>query len=153
MVIDYRRKRFRDQQHMANRSVAGDPAVEDSNPQLFDDSWRTEILNRAWNALQAYQEKRGNVYYSVLRFRAENPDMPSHEMAVALNEQLSQGQTLTSDSVRQSLRRAREKFAGMLIDEVGMSIGSNDLELIERELVDLELLQYCQSTLQRMRGS
>jgi len=151
LVIDYRRKQFR-QQQMSGRSDPPEAAVTDSDPQLFDDSWRTEVLNRCWSALEANQQQKGNVYYSVLRFRAEHPELASHEMAQRLNQQLQPARPLTSDSVRQSLKRAREKFAELLIDEIGASIGSDDLDQIERELIDLELLRYCQPALERRRG-
>src|SRR5262249_2358079 len=74
----------------------------------FDESWRGVLLARTWGALADAQP----TFHAVLRFRAEHPKVPSEEMAEHLSRQL--GRPLTRDWVRQTLRRAREKFADLL---------------------------------------
>jgi hypothetical protein len=55
--------------------------------------------------------------------------------------------------VRQTLHRAREKFAVLLLDEVARSLQTDDLDRIEQELIDLGLQSYCRSALTRRRSS
>jgi RNA polymerase sigma factor (sigma-70 family) len=118
---------------------------EDSDAE-FNDGWRAELLARAWKALAESQA----VYHAVLRFRAEHPRMPSHQMAEHLSSRV--GKPLTGDGVRQTLRRARERFAELLIDEVGQSLATPSPELVEEELRELDLLAYCRPALDRLSG-
>ncbi len=113
----------------------------------FIASWRDELLARAWDGLEQVQQETGQPYHAVLRFRAENPDLKSDQMATQLGERL--GKPLTSAGVRQTLHRAREKFADLLLDEVARSVETTRTDAIEQELIDLNLLTYCQSALER----
>lgn len=134
--------RHRRQVQASPRAVAPDGpelaslAAPDADP-LFDREWREHLLNRAWAALAEAQP----TYHAVLRFRAENPDLRSAEMAQRLSEQL--GQPLTDAAVRQTLHRAREKFAHLLREEVAHSLHECPKEEVEQELAELELLEYC----------
>ena len=51
--------------------------------------------------------------------------------------------------VRQTLHRARERFADLLLDEVIQSLDHPDAERLEQELIDLALLEYCRPALER----
>jgi RNA polymerase sigma-70 factor (ECF subfamily) len=152
LVVHYRRRRQR-------RPL---PLREDA-PQLVcrdDDTapaereflcyWRQELLARAWQALQSESEMTGQPFYAVLRFRADNAALRSPEMAQRLASQL--GRTLTAVGVRQMLHRARERFGEALLDEVAQSLDRPSPEQLEQELLELGLLEYCRSTLER-RGS
>src|SRR5262249_61540540 len=75
----------------------------------FLESWRSELLNRSWDRLSKVEEQTGQPYYTVLRYRAEHPEQRSGDMAAALGKQM--GKPLTAAGVRQTLHRAREKFA------------------------------------------
>jgi RNA polymerase sigma factor (sigma-70 family) len=107
----------------------------------FRDRWREELLSRAWSALAAFQEQSGKPYHAVLRLRAEQPQLSSTEMAQELGRRL--GKSFTPEALRQALHRAREKFAQLLVEEVGQSLQSNDPERVEQELIDLGLFSYC----------
>jgi RNA polymerase sigma-70 factor (ECF subfamily) len=85
----------------------------------------------------------------VLRRRAEKPELSSADIAEQLGGQL--GRTLTADTVRQTLHRAREKFAALLLEEVGRSLQSTSTPEIEQELMDLGLHSYCQPALSARR--
>jgi hypothetical protein len=54
--------------------------------------------------------------------------------------------------VRQTLRRARDKFADLLLDEVAQTLRQPTVDQLGQELADLELLQYCQPALDRYHG-
>jgi RNA polymerase sigma-70 factor (ECF subfamily) len=83
----------------------------------------------------------------VLRFRAENADVRSAEMARQLQARL--GKPLTGAGVRQTLHRARERFADLLLEEVARSLETSEVDRLEQELIDLDLLTYCRDALDR----
>jgi RNA polymerase sigma-70 factor (ECF subfamily) len=120
-----------------------DPQFE----QEFLDSWRAEILSRAWQALDESSHAAGQPFYQVLRLRSEMPELSSADMAERLGRDL--GRSLTADWVRQSLRRARERFTTLLVDELARSLDEPSRERLEQELIDLGLFAYCQDALKR----
>jgi DNA-directed RNA polymerase specialized sigma24 family protein len=104
---------------------------------------REDLLSRTWDKLAA--EHLG--IYTVLRFRAEHPKMASFEIAQELSRLL--GRPFSADGVRQALRRARERFAELLLDEVERRLDTPTAERLAEELGDLRLLPYCQQALER----
>jgi hypothetical protein len=68
-------------------------------------------------------------------------------MADALSRQL--GKPLTAAGVRQTLHRAREKFADFLLDEVTHSLREPTSDQLEEELIIVGLLEYCRPALER----
>ena len=113
----------------------------------FLEGWRAELLGGAWKALQSHQAESGQPFYTVLRFRAENPGVRSGPMAEQLAGVL--GKPVTADWVRQALHRARERFAELLIDEVAQTLDRPTRADIEQELIDLRLLDHCRPALDR----
>jgi RNA polymerase sigma-70 factor (ECF subfamily) len=130
---------------------APEPACTDEQlaaaDQAFVDRWREELLNRTWDALARVQEQTGQLFHLVLRCRAEHADWSSAQMAEHLGSVA--GRPLTAAGVRQTLHRAREKFAELLLEEVARSLETNDREPLEQELAELGLLSYCRSALAR----
>jgi hypothetical protein len=116
--------------------------AEESDAQFLD-SWRDELLARVWAALHEDERSGGQPYYSVLKFRAENPKLTSREMAARLNERLLPTRAFTETGIRKSVERARKRFANALIDEVAHSLGDPTDEELEQELINLGLLPYC----------
>jgi RNA polymerase sigma-70 factor (ECF subfamily) len=147
LIVDYH-KRSRAQplpdEHPA--LTAGPPSLSDSDRDFLT-SWRDDLLARAWGTLEEFERQTGQPYFTVLRYRADNPDIRSPQMAEELSSQL--GKTFNPASVRQSLHRAREKFADLLLEEVVQSLDSPSTESLEQELIDLELLDYCRPALER----
>jgi RNA polymerase sigma-70 factor (ECF subfamily) len=117
--------------------------------QEFLESWRNEILSRAWQGLDAAGREADQQYYRVLRFRAEHPDWSSAQMAEKLSVEL--GRPVKADWVRQTLKRARDKFTELLLDELSRSLDNPTRERLEQELIDLGLLSYCQGALDQRR--
>jgi RNA polymerase sigma-70 factor (ECF subfamily) len=123
-----------------------------STPELeldraFTENWRDELLARAWTALASLEQRSGQPFYTVLRLRADHPDVRSPELAVKVSEHL--GKTMTAEGVRQTLHRSREKFAELLLDDVQQSIGTDSSTALEEELTDLGLLTYCRPAVAR----
>ncbi len=133
-------------------SLEGDEPVPapDENAaaeQAFRESWRQELLSRAWKGLELVQEQTGQPYHAVLRFRVDHPAMPSPQMAEALTERL--GKPFSAAGVRQLLHRARERFSELLLEETRQSLEGAGQDQLQEELAELNLLKYCQAALQR----
>src|SRR5262249_23527697 len=129
---------------------AGSPPTLADFDRDFVQTWREELLARCWDALQESENSAGKPFYAVLRFRAEHPKMPSQEMAEALSRQL--GKPLTAAGVRQTLHRARDKFAQLVLDEVLQSLDKPTPQQVEDELSELGLLEYCRPALEKKAG-
>ena len=123
------------------------PADELEPDRQFADSWRDELLARAWAALAENESRTGQLFYAVLRFRAENPLLRSPQMARHLTAYL--GKPFTAACVRQVLHRAREKFADLLLDEVAHSLEKPTPERLAQELIELGLYDHCRPALER----
>jgi hypothetical protein len=60
------------------------------------------------------------------------------------------GRRVTTAGVRQLLCRARQRFADCLVAAVARSLLSPSRDDVERELVELKLLEYCKGALARL---
>jgi RNA polymerase sigma factor (sigma-70 family) len=142
LITDYyRRKR-------SSRTVqagAHEPAVEDAGLARFEkqfiESWRADLLDRAWTALAELEKNTGHPYHTVLRSRVDNPDLTSNLLAERLSAKLSR--PLTAGAVRQALQRSRRKYVDFLLTEVLASLDRPTQDGLEEELSDLRLLDYC----------
>lgn len=113
----------------------------------FQEEWRAELLAQAWSRLEAVEKASGQPWFTILTYRRDHPQDRSEAMAQALSNTL--GKPMTAASVRQSLHRAREKFADLLLDQVALSLSEPTVESLHEELVDLKLVQYCEEALER----
>src|SRR5438132_8249540 len=145
LIADYRKQQQKWPGPLPDDSsaLAADPGDMKSD-RRFEESWRDELLARAWAGL-AESTTTGQPYYAVLRFRADHPDLRSPQMAEQIAARL--GRAFTAAGVRQTLHRAREKFAGLLLDEVTQSLDRPTAEQLEQELVELGRLDYCRPAL------
>jgi len=148
LIADYRKLKQRWPRQLpadvAERLVDSDDAESDRQ---FQESWRDELLARAWAALSASQARTGQPWYAVLRYRADHPAMRSPHLAEQLALHL--GRSFTAAGVRQILHRAREKFADLLLEEVSRALENPTTEQLEQELAELSLLDYCRPVLER----
>jgi RNA polymerase sigma-70 factor (ECF subfamily) len=142
--------RYRARQQKQPRPLADDSPVWDSlaapdedNARRFDEGWRAALLSRAWQALAAERP----TYHAVLRFCSAHPEMSSTERAEQLGQLLNK--PCTAQGVRQTLHRARERFADLLLEEVASTLEPPTLAQMEEELSELNLLKYCRKALQR----
>lgn len=151
LIVDYQnrqRKRLctldSDVAHAESRPWAPDDAERQ-----FVESWREELMARAWAAMQRAEKQGGPPHYSALRFRAAHPEASSADMAAGLTEQLRPKHPFTETGIRKTLQRARAEFAELLVDEVAASLSAASPDELEQELIDLALLPYCRSALAR----
>lgn len=149
LVADYHHRKNRNPNPLSDQlSEPGkDCPLAEERDRAFLESWRDELLARAWTGLQRLEDDGQQPFYTVLRFRADYPDYSSSEMAEKLSVQL--GKPLNAPAVRKILERARERFADLLLEEISQAIESSSRQAIEEELVDLGLLEYCRPALER----
>jgi RNA polymerase sigma-70 factor (ECF subfamily) len=140
LVRKHRRRLQRQAQHLAAEVEIADP---ESNPpesdEQFRQSWRDELLARTWEALNQHDAS----YFTVLHYRAAHPDLPSDQMVKDLEPQL--GKRLTAPGVRQTLHRARKRFAELLLEQIAGTLELPTPDAIHEELRDLELATYLQA--------
>jgi RNA polymerase sigma-70 factor (ECF subfamily) len=127
--------------------VAAPPEAFAAADKEFLDKWREELLARAWEELLQHQEQTGHPYHTLLRWKAEDPQVRSAKLADRLGAQ--QGKPVSEAGVRQLLHRGRQRFAELLVDEVASSLPGRPAAELEQELIDLDLLSYCQTALDR----
>jgi RNA polymerase sigma-70 factor (ECF subfamily) len=151
LVGGYRRRQRRGIQPLPLAAEAEELAAVEPPDQAAEQEflalWREELLDKAWEELRGVEEQTGQPFYTMLLLRSRQPELTSERMAVDLGSRL--GRPLTAAGVRQTLRRARDRFAELLIAEVGRSLETTAPDRIEQELIDLSLLPYCQSVLAR----
>jgi RNA polymerase sigma-70 factor (ECF subfamily) len=151
LIVDHQKKQKRGRMH-ALPSEGWEPAESekpDARDREFIESWRDELLARTWEALAEFERQTGQPYHAVLRFRADHPDLASPDLAERLSAQLNK--PITAAGVRQTLHRARDKFADLLLEEVARSLENASAEQLEQELIDLGLLEHCKQALERRR--
>jgi RNA polymerase sigma-70 factor (ECF subfamily) len=151
LVADYHQRRRREPGQLSTGSF--EPGKECSlaaeREEAFRMSWRDDLLIRVWAALKEVEEKNAQPFYTVLRFRAENPDLSSSEMAEKLSQLM--GKPLTAAGVRKTLERSRDRFGDLLLDEIAEAIDNRDPDALAEELSDLGLLEHCRAALERRR--
>ena len=139
LVADYCKRRGKQPLGLPeNFEPAAPPDVDQDR--MFMETWRDELLAKSWKSLAELEARTGQPMHTVLRFRADHPDMRSEELAVQLGEAMQR--PLTAVAVRQILHRARKKYAELLRQHVLASLSSDDPEELEQELQDLGLLPY-----------
>jgi RNA polymerase sigma-70 factor (ECF subfamily) len=150
LVADYHGKRRKQPASLPADHPEPAAAMTNEAEEAFRASWRDELLARSWTALEAAEKESGRPYFTVLRYRADHPDVSSQAMAEGVSRQL--GKTVTAPGVRQTLHRARERFADLLLDEIAQALDRPTPEALEGELVDLGLLEHCRPALARRQG-
>jgi RNA polymerase sigma-70 factor (ECF subfamily) len=148
LVADYRKQRRAWPASLPAKDLSLAAYHEETeSDRLFMESWCDELLARAWAALADMEAKSGRPLHTVLRYRADHPEMHSPEMAEQLTGQI--GRPLTAVGIRQTLHRARQRFADLLLEEVAHSLENPTSEKLEQELIELGLFDYCQPALER----
>ncbi|MEO1525529.1 MAG: sigma factor [Planctomycetota bacterium] len=137
----------------SRRSTSLAPELLDSlaspseNDERWKQSWTECLLQRAWRALEDYQEKTsGNRYFAILRLSTDQPSLSSQEAAAILAEK---GMPLSADAFRQQLRRARIQFAQFLVQEVQETLDVQTRSEVVDELRSLGLMPYVRPFLER----
>ena len=143
LVNDHFRKQ-KAEQHRIQASITTEKR-ELAAPETvdFDHDWVLELLRRTWEALEQHQLDNHTCYYSVLRARAESPELNSLQLCQVLSGVLPV-ESINEAWVRQNISRARKVFATLLRAEIGKTLKDGTPENVDEELVALGLLKYCQ---------
>lgn len=152
LVQDYYRERARTPKAV---SLDPDPSLaatdeQQAGEQAFRESWRQELLARAWKALQQVQQQTGQPYHTVMRLRVDEPDLSSAQIAERLS--VSEGRSFSAAGVRQLVHRGRERFAELLLEDIRQSLEGAPMEQVLEELAELNLLKYCKDVLDKRQG-
>jgi len=151
LVQDHHRGRLREPHAVALGPEMDVPAPGDEAAERdFRESWRQEVLSRAWQGLEAAQRETGQPYHDLLRLRVDQSDLTSNDLATLLTERL--GRPFSATNVRQLVHRARARFADLLLDDVRASLEGASWDRVEEELAELDLLKYCKDQLDERRG-
>jgi RNA polymerase sigma factor (sigma-70 family) len=146
LVSQQRRRSRRQPGTLADELIADDASSpEEQSEQTFQESWRAELLARAWAALVDVQPE----YFTVLHCKTAHPEFSSEQLAQALEPQL--GRSISADATRQTLRRARRLYADLLLEQVAQSLDPPTQEDLAEELAELNLLEYCRPALERSK--
>lgn len=117
------------------------PGEEDALADPWLNEWVRSVLDLTWKALERYQsETSGSVPYTVLRLRSEHADEDSKQLAQRLSD--ATGRPFNAAAARQQLRRARLRFAQLLVEEIARGLHDPSPEMVENELTSLELMSY-----------
>jgi DNA-directed RNA polymerase specialized sigma24 family protein len=116
--------------------------------------WQRSVLQLTWSALEAHQRAHPeSIAWTLLRLRVDHPDDDSTRLAARLSEAV--GRTVRPTALRQQLRRARLRFAQLLIEEIARGLDDPTPERVEEELGDIGLMEYVRDFLPpdwRQRG-
>ena len=143
LVTDFFRSKTSDESIEKLGEEQARAVVLESLESTFAQQWRQRVLGITWNALQEFESSKQTQYYSVLFLRAEYPSSSSDDLAELYAQQKSR--EVSAAWIRQTLHRARSKFAELLIEEVGKTLNSNSRQEISDELADLGLKKYIDS--------
>ncbi|MCA9069092.1 MAG: sigma-70 family RNA polymerase sigma factor [Planctomycetaceae bacterium] len=129
---------------------------EDELSTRFEWAWKTELLNKAWEALKEKDEQTGRNYFTILQVASDHSELPGRELLEltiqTLDEKgLLKKQEYAAGTWRKDLSRARLEYAGMLVQEIGRSIDNESLDAIEEEAAACGLLSYCKPVIARLR--
>jgi DNA-directed RNA polymerase specialized sigma24 family protein len=152
LMIDYHKRRQRGMPNLAPdgpEPIATLDSTYDSDRQFLE-TWRANLLNKAWDALQEEERRSDRPLHTVLHYRAAHPDLRSAQMAEQLSARL--GKDVSAEWVRKWLHAARGRFAELLLREVAASLREPTPDSVEEELIDLGLFEYCKSAVADWRA-
>ena len=117
-----------------------DVAEDDDDSHEWDSAWRSELLTMTWDSLENEERANANgLAHTLLRLRAEHPEATSSELAEQLSARLNR--KVRADALRQKLRRARLRFAELLLAEIAHGLQTPSADDVERELIDLQIYE------------
>lgn len=136
------------------RGVDVDPdqlpaAAEAEADEAFLSHWRESLLDCAWKGLEDAERAGGPPYFTVLRARADHPDLPSGELAERLTNTMKPAEPFSDVGIRKLLQRGREMLTDLLVAEVAASVPTHDKERVAQELIELGFYGYCRKALER----
>jgi len=142
MVRSYWRKQQRQRGvPLIEESFAADDKAELQRDSDWLAAWQRSVLSMTYDALRAYQQSTpGSVAYAVLRLRTDHADDTSDQLAERLSA--ATGKSYNAAATRQQLRRARLRFAQLLIEEIARGLADPSPLRVKEELIEVGFMQY-----------
>lgn len=131
------------QRKSSRKSVAYDVdlTADPSQTEQYDpweNQWQRTLLDLAMSQLEEYQRQNPqSLAHTLLSLRTAYPDASSQQLARLVEEKT--GHELRADTLRQKLRRARVRFAELLIQEIADGLDEPTADRVEDELLALGL--------------
>lgn len=122
LIVDYHRSRQSRPRPLDSDvpdQAALEPVLRDHDSRFLE-SWRGELMAKAWAALDQAQARTGQPFADVLRLRVQQPDVRSPQLAEQLSARM--GRSVNAGWVRQNLHRARDLLVESLVREVELSL-------------------------------
>ncbi|WP_254508839.1 sigma-70 family RNA polymerase sigma factor [Anatilimnocola floriformis] len=115
--------------------------VDDTQSDAWEQQWTSTLLENTWRSLEEFQRKTpGSLAYSVLRMRTDEPDADSEQLAALVSRAVNK--KLNAAACRQQLRRARLRFAQLMVEEVARGLPDPAPDAVEEELISLGVMEY-----------
>jgi DNA-directed RNA polymerase specialized sigma24 family protein len=149
LVSDHWKHKQRDRQSPLEDSPEKAAVPADELGEKLKIDMLKSLLDSAWVQFSKSKNDAGPPFFEALRIRREQRGLSSEETAKQLTDLLHPDQPFTGNHVRQILRRAREKFADVLVNEVCRASRVRTREALEAELADLDLLKICHGAVER----
>jgi RNA polymerase sigma-70 factor (ECF subfamily) len=110
--------------------------------QGWEQEWRQCVLDRAWRAMERHESRSGAgaLSHVMLRVVVEHPDEDSKTLASRAAKLTKE--SISAESFRQRIRRARKVLARLLVQEVAETLQNPTPEAVEDELIALGLMHY-----------
>ena len=145
IALHYRKQKTRRERSWGEHAESAADVASPTDDQTFIISWREDRLAQTWHRLADHEDRTGVRYNTVLRMRVSDPGLDGREFARIVSETL--GKPMEPGAVRVMVHRAREKFANLLTVTVSESLGSRGRGIVESELIELGLIDYCREAL------
>lgn len=141
MVTDHwrgvqRRRRFAGEIAEANVVDVPEPNNLDIALEPGEEQLET-LLERTFARLREVKQSARPTFYEVLDYVARHPDQTSDAAAASLSLELSLAKPINSATLRQTLKRAREKFRELLLEELAVPPGPRQAEITQERLQSL----------------
>jgi DNA-directed RNA polymerase specialized sigma24 family protein len=149
LVADYRKRQAKGKmQRLPEHWEPVDPLESDAAAEEeWRKSWRQALIERTLDALRQLNQGKDKFLYPVLQFCMAQPELSSQEAAALLSERISK--QVSAGWLHKKLMHARERFAGLMLEEVARLVHLPTLERVIDELIDLNLLRYCDPLLKK----
>ena len=150
LIVDFQRKRGTRELQLDVWDGVLTGQDLDSQHAMFTRKWRTELIDRVMERLRDVDVQSGTHLYPVLHLRISHPNLRSQSLGQLASQKL--GKSISADNFRAILKRARTRFAHLLIDEVCQTLDHPKRDDLETELGELNLLEYCKPALGEATG-
>lgn len=149
MVTDYwrgvqRSRRFSGEQFEDRLLEVPDPTSIDDAISVQEGELES-LLERSFERLRAIPQTARPTFYEVLIHVTRNPDQSSETAATALSLDLNLSKPINGASLRQTLRRARERFQELLLEELKIPDGPKRKERVQERLEALGIREFFKS--------